>query len=275
MVLALLVCFTCQTAWGWGQEGHSAVAEIAQRRLSPEARAAVLQVLGPTSMASAANWADDIKDERPETAAWHFVNIPLSATAYDKADQCKPTPAGDCIVEELRRLQVQLRCETNPLRSRESLKMAIHLVGDIHQPLHTIGDLRGGNQVDVVIYTKGFLCSKDCKVSPAATNLHSAWDSGLIQKISWNWGGLVDAIENGWLASPDAHSPNVDGGAPEQWAVETHRLAQEVWMLTPKNNVLDDDYFAKVAPVIERQLGIAGLRLARFLNDVYSNNRCP
>src|SRR5690242_8680682 len=73
----LLAAFPLDFAFAWGEDGHSIVAEIAQRRLNDTARAAVDKVLKHGSMASVANWADDVKfTARPETKAWHFVDIP-------------------------------------------------------------------------------------------------------------------------------------------------------------------------------------------------------
>ena len=74
----------CATAWGWGQEGHSIIAEIAQRRLTPSAVAEVTRLLGHNhSLASVASWADDEKDIRPETSNWHFVDIPINSNSFD------------------------------------------------------------------------------------------------------------------------------------------------------------------------------------------------
>ena len=81
----------------------------------------------------------------------------------------------------------------------------------------------------------------------------------------------MERLEAGWLKSPDAQ----DSGSPADWAVRTHQAAQAVWELLPANNVLDDAYLRQVLPTLDRQLGVAGLRLARFLNDAYGSNQCP
>jgi hypothetical protein len=115
--LALSAAFACafaSHALAWGQEGHSIVAEVAQRRLSPEAARMVERLLGRGhSLASVASWADDVRDMRPETSNWHFVDIPLAAPKYDAARDCKNDPKyGFCIVAELDRLRRELRCAT-------------------------------------------------------------------------------------------------------------------------------------------------------------------
>ena len=91
----------------------------------------------------------------------------------------------------------------------------------------------------------------------------------------FDWGAYVDRLEQGWLKGPDAQKSGIDGGTPADWAVETHAAAATVWELLPPNHVIDDDYYRKVLPVLDRQLGVAGLRLARFLNEAYGSSVCP
>ncbi len=274
IVLLLCLCFP-GAAFAWGQEGHSIVAEIAQRRLSPEAAAMVEKLLGRGhSLASVASWADEFRanggEEGNKTAKWHFVDIPLKETNYDKDRDCAPDPAnGDCVVAELNRLiKTELRCAKDEDQVR-ALKYAVHFVGDIHQPLHTVQDLRGANKLEFGIYMSGLTCKPD-KCSPlAATDLHTLWDSTLIQRDYWNWGHYVDVLEEGWLKSQDAQG--VDGGKPEDWAVETHAKAKEVWDMSPAGTLLDDTYLKKAIEIINRRLGVAGLRLAKVLNDAYAD----
>ena len=99
-------------ALAWGQEGHSIIAEIAQRRLSPEAARSVEQLLGRGhSLASIASWADDARDTRQETSNWHFVDMPLAVRKYSASRDCANDPkSGFCIVAELDALRNDLRC---------------------------------------------------------------------------------------------------------------------------------------------------------------------
>lgn len=290
---ALLLPLLSVPAFAWGQEGHSIVAEIAQRRLSPQAAAAVEQLLGRGhSLASVANWADDFRstEQGKPTQNWHFVDIPLAQKDYDATRDCKLDPGkGDCIVAELRRLKdAELLCPTGDKQKDEpgvtALKFAVHFIGDIHQPLHTVDELTGGNDYEVGINMQGATCRiQKCtddvmcrtpRCNPAAvTNLHVMWDSTLIQRRYWNWGAYVDALEEGWLRSPEAQS--VDGGTPEDWAVETHGEAQSAWSKAQAKTVLDDAYLNddEIKSILDRQLAVAGLRLARFLNEAYVS--CP
>jgi hypothetical protein len=272
--IALSAALACLQALAWGPEGHSIVAEIAQRRLSPEAAAMVEQLLGRGhSLASIASWADNVREERPETRGWHFVDIPLAITRYAAAKVCKKSDKGDCAVAELDRLKNDLRCASGEQKT-EALKFAVHLIGDIHQPLHTVDELSGGNGLKVDIFLRGLKCTGTCTPTRSSTNFHAAWDEGLINETVWDWGAYVDRLDAGWLKSSEAMT-GIDGGTPAGWVEETHGFARTVWDLRPAGDVLDDTYYRNVLPILDRQLGVAGLRLARFLNEAYASNLCP
>ena len=132
----LAVAFGGQ-ALAWGQEGHSIIAEIAQRRLSPEAARGVELLLGRGhSLASVASWADDIRDVRPETSDWHFVDMPLAARKYSASRDCAKDPtSGFCIVAELDALRHDLRCASGNDQV-EALKFAVHFVGEPSTTAH-------------------------------------------------------------------------------------------------------------------------------------------
>ena len=269
MLLAWVASF--ELAFAWGQEGHSIVAELAQRRLSPAAATAVETILGKGhSLASIASWADDQRTAHTESYNWHFVDIPIASNAYDPATQCKPGPKGDCAIAALDRLKQQLRCGDAAARL-DALRFAVHLVGDIHQPLHTVDEARGGNDIAVKVTFKGNTCSKNCDLD---TNFHAVWDSTLIQRYVWNWGAYVDKLEAGWLATPEAADPALVAGTPTDWVLQTHSTAQTVWNAKPANNVLDDAYYQQALPVLDKQLALGGLRLAAWLNDTLSSTVC-
>ena len=267
-------CVLSTQAYAWGQEGHSIVAEIAQRRLSPGAAAAVQDLLGPGhSLGAIGSWADDVRDERPNTYNWHFVDIPLDRATYQPAQDCKQdAEKGDCTIAELERLKTELRCGSSDTKI-EALKFAVHFVGDAHQPLHTVLEQKGGNGVQVDVFMAGKTCTGTCHPTHSHSNFHAFWDSGLIMKTVWDWGAYVDRLEAGWLKSGEA--VGVDGGTPTDWVVETHKAATTVWNLVPDTKVLDDSYYDQVLPILDRQLGLAGLRLASYLNSAYSSNTCP
>ncbi len=272
LTLSLLLVQT-QVAFGWGQEGHSIIAELAQRRLTPDAAAQVGTILGKGhSLASISSWADDVRDAHPETYKWHFVDIPLADTTYDPVKECVPGPKGDCAIAALERLKHILQCSTDPAERLDELRFAVHLLGDIHQPLHTVDEARGGNDIAVTVTFKGVTCRKDCELH---TNFHAVWDVTLIERTVWDWGAYVDKLENGFLAAPEAKDPALVAGTPADWVLQTHAAAVTIWNAKPESNELDDTYYQAVLPVVDKQLALCGLRAAAWLNDAFTPNTCP
>src|SRR5689334_14950394 len=149
--LLLAVAVTCGSgsALAWGQEGHRVVALIAERHLTPAARAEAAQLLaieGASGMAAVASWADDFRSTHRQTAPWHFVNIPLAAAGYDHARDC---PDEQSVVAKPNEFAAVLADRSARDRKRAlALKFLIHLVADLHQPLHASDRHdRGGNEV--------------------------------------------------------------------------------------------------------------------------------
>lgn len=270
----LLAGMPLREVGAWGQEGHSVIAEIAQRRLSPATAAGVERLLGRGhSLASVASWADNVREAHPETYNWHFVSIPRAAGSYDAARDCKAQPGGDCVVAEIERLREELRCAPSEEQRRDALRYAVHFIGDIHQPLHALGDERGGNGLAVQVEWHGLTCTGRCVPKKTDTNFHSVWDSAIITSTVWDWGAYVNRLEDGWLRSTLAQG--ADGGSAADWANASHALGQAAWNAVPDNRVLGDPYYQQVLPVVDRQLALGGLRLARFLNEAYASQACP
>jgi len=264
----------------WGEEGHAIVAEIAQRRLNDTARAAIANILRSSapeltyaSLASFASWADDYRPQHTETTNWHFVDIPLQENTYDPMRECKSDdPKGDCIIAELERLKNnEVRCKTGDEQFK-ALKFAVHFVGDIQQPLHTVLEEVGGNNIVVEVQMKGNICTGSCVPTTDFAKFHAVWDSVLIQKTVFAWGSYVERLEGDWLKSADA--AGADGGTPTDWALEAHKAAQVVWAAKPANNILTDAYYKTALPILDRQLAVGGLRLARFLNEAFAPQSC-
>ncbi|MFT7724802.1 MAG: S1/P1 nuclease [Roseateles sp.] len=265
-----LVPVACQA---WGQEGHAIVAEIAQRRLTPAAAAGVAQLQGGASLASVASWADDVRGQRPGDFNLHFVNLPRGARAYDAQAHCAPSAKGDCVVAALGRAQQALRCGPTEEARREALRYVVHFVGDLHQPLHATGDLEGGNGFKVHGSLHGQTCKGACALESG--NLHSLWDAGLIRRAVWAWGAYVDRLEQTLLATQDFDLKS-GGDQPADWALQSHAVGELVWndQLIPADGRIDDAYYAAVLPVLDQQLALGGLRLARLLNETFAPGSC-
>jgi hypothetical protein len=270
----------------WGQEGHAIVAEIAQRRVSPQVNQKINALLGSElpalksaqfSLASVASWADDyLHANHDETKNWHFVDIPFDRDFYNAAVDCKLDPKyGDCIVNALARFRLTLADCAKPIADRAmALKFVVHFVGDIHQPLHattgvspdTAGDDQGGNLIAVT--------SLDQAGKPQSSNLHKVWDSDLILRKVYDWGEYVRLLETQWLPGKDIAA--LQAGEPVDWAQDAHRAAHDVVYNFRPDHVIDDEYYRDAIPIVDRQLALAGLRLARVLNEALQPTaQCP
>jgi hypothetical protein len=256
LLVAVFALAPVQEAAAWGASGHSIVAEIAQRRLHPRALRQVKKLLGgEKSLASIASWADDITLLRPNTANWHFVNIPYDADDYLPARDCPETAKGDCAINAIARSRAVLADARAPAQQRaEALKFLVHFVGDVHQPLHcTDRNDAGGNKVAVAFFG-------------SAMSLHAVWDYGIIDKHTFDWGQYVDELERNWIAGKDL--ARLQRGSPVDWALEAHKLAVEVVYVLPEDLKLGEDYYRRALPVVDRQLALAGVRLAALLNQI-------
>jgi hypothetical protein len=246
--------FSATEADAWGASGHAIVAELAQHRLTQSALREVRQLLGEkVSLASVANWADTIAATRTETQDWHFVEIPLGATSYDTARDCGPTRRGDCIVKAIERQRATLAGTT---ARAEALRFLVHLVGDIHQPLHCAErrDDAGGNELKITWFG-------------SRISLHELWDVELIEHRTYDWGDYVDYLESRILTQK-----GFDGlrfGTPAEWAWEGHEAAVQAAYALPANLDLGRDYYEQSRPTVERHLALAGIRLAELLNEAF------
>jgi hypothetical protein len=251
--LALAGLLLPAPAWAWGPQGHEIVALIAMAELSPPARSQVARLLGGTAMmVHDSNWADEIRDQRRNTAAWHYVDIPLAAPGYDPRRDC---PSQDCVVAQI---DNDLRVLSNPRLSNsaraEALRFLIHFVADVHQPLHAEDhDDRGGNQVRVMI-------------GRYRANLHRVWDSEVVDALGSDAGREANSIER---SITPAERKNWSSGTPAGWANEAHAIARDQIYppLAGRREVrLPRDYAYRQAPVTRLLLAKAGVRLGFLLN---------
>jgi len=232
-------------ALAWGPEGHEVIAHIAARELTPRARAQLSALLGGDAeamMVADANWADEIRDARPDTARWHFVDIPLASAGFVRARDC---PDSNCVVGQI---EMDARAAADPGRSRavraEALKFLIHFVGDVHQPLHAIDNHdHGGNDIKL-------------RLGRYRTSLHHFWDTVLVEAMGDDAAAVAAGIA--------AHVTPRDGtlwqsGTPVGWANESWAVA--------KRGIYDRQGDPRGLARI--QLARAGVRLAWLLNAMF------
>lgn len=251
----LLVLPGANKTLGWGAEGHQVVANIAERHLTDAARAKALAILGSDgSLVEVATWADEIRHMRPKTAPWHFIDIPLRESAIVPDRDCAN---GDCVTAAITHfIGVLQDNSSSPHDKNEALKFIVHFVGDLHQPLHCEDNNdRGGNQKKVTFFGK-------------KSNLHSTWDTLIIQRINSDVESYADDLDGGIA---DSDMTQWQQGTVEDWALESHALAQNpAYRLVPRTTTpaLSNTYFNSTEPVVNKQLQKAGIRLAHILNQV-------
>ena len=207
-LFALIFSSLCTpaAAFAWGCEGHQLIALIALKQLVPNALNKAHQLLRGKPIDShlerlceasaldvlvnVSTWADDIRNERRETAHWHFVEIPLNAPRNDLNHFC-PSEAG-CVVKAIHEHADLLRSGSGTIRKKaEALMFLIHFVGDLHQPLHTAGNGdRGGNCLPIAFFgTRPELqgnTMEELAKENFRPNLHAVWDNDLVKRVSGN-----------------------------------------------------------------------------------------
>ncbi len=249
-------------AYAFGELGHEVIAALAQDMLTPKARAQVQSILAtagnggpPPNLAGIAVWADKIRSLRPETRPWHFANIQIGDPGYDPARVDTP----NVLTALDRELAVLRRPAADRYSREEALKWVVHLVGDLHQPLHVGEDHdRGGNDDKV-------------KVNRRTYNLHAVWDFVLLERLHLDLDSLHAMLAGDIAADPAFISRNAHG-TPRNWVDETHVKSRACYLLHGKPMrkgiavSLDRDYIHGATLMVLDQLKIAGVRLAFVLN---------
>lgn len=253
ILLIISALFVTLNSFGWGQRGHDAVAYIAECNLQPEVYQKVVLALGGHSLVYYANWMDNASnsDAYRYTKTWHYANVDKG---YTYATMSK-NPKGD-VVTAINDIVTKLKSgKLTAEQEAVNLKFLIHLVGDIHAPMHAgrLSDL-GGNQVIVKYFGEKI-------------KLHSLWDTNLIEDCHrWSY--------TEWQQQLDKHCPaerkaEIAKGIPIDWLEESHKLAENIYLASPKNAKLWYYYINYYTPRIEERILAGGLRLAMLLNEIY------
>lgn len=252
ILTSLLLTIACLNAWAWGQKGHDVTAYIAEQHLTPTAKAAVESILDGRSIIYWANWLDNASHQRPlaYTKTWHYKNI-YEGVRYEEAPA---NPAGDAVTAIKSRIEILNNPESSLEERQLALKILIHVVGDIHMPLHMghATDL-GGNRIKVKFFNR-------------ENNLHSVWDSSLPESAhKWSYTEWQQQIDR---ANP-ALQTEIISGTVDDWAKETVAIASDVYTyFQPGANISYND-IARWTPTIEQQFLRGGLRLAYLLNTIF------
>jgi hypothetical protein len=249
-ILCVLIGFLCVCeTFGWGATGHRASGLIAEQYLTKKAKKKISALLGQQSLAMVSTWMDEIRSDSTYnyTTDWHWTTIPDGGKYEDVA----ANPDGK-VVMMIEKFVTELKSgKLNTQQQAEYVKMLVHLVGDIHQPLHVgrPGD-RGGNEVKV-------------KWAGGDSNLHRVWDSDMIDDTKLSYTELALA-----LGKPDAATVKKwQQASVREWAHESMRMRPNVYAVG--NGSLGYRYSYKNMPSAKERILQAGIRLAGLLNQIY------
>jgi nuclease S1 len=258
LAIGCVILGLARPALAWGPRGHRASAKLAESRLSPRAKAIMRDLLEPgESLADASTWSDENSRDIPGSAAWHFVNVPVSALHYDPRD-CRPR---GCVVSKIAEFR-SILADPHASRSRRrtALRFFLHLVQDLHQPMHVADrNDRGGNNLQLRYgrYDN--------------TNLHQVWDSGLLNQGYRNEAELIRTMDD------LAHRPEAGlwlKGEIEDWADESLEVGRHAYLIPGTKTYLRTgdsigrDYERANLPLVTNRLARSGVRLAFLLNEI-------
>ncbi len=244
-VFFLLLC--CNRAVAWGPEGHAIVGRLALRLVKEDVRKNLLNILGNMSVDTAANWMDIMKSNgdyefmRP----WHYIDFPK--------DQPYQPDNSDNIVNRLLITYHELN-HKNTLcfdQVRTDLLVLLHLVGDLHMPLHTAYDDDLGGNKRIIQYD-----------SIKTHNLHTFWDEDIISLTHITDDDCLQFFNNTQLDTMST----IDFVA---WMKDSRSLLPAVYDFSGFE--LSKAYLQKNKITVEQQLMKAGTRLACLLNKLFSD----
>lgn len=235
----------------WGSTGHRATGEIAEKHLKRSVKRKIEKLLKGQSLAFVSTYADQIKSDRSydKYYTWHYVNMPFDKT-YEESEK---NSRGDIITGINKCIEV-LKNETSSDEDKAFfLKMLVHFLGDLHQPMH-IGraEDKGGNDIQVRWFNEG-------------TNLHRVWDENMIEK----WGmSYLELAENTDDLSKEQIKA-IQKGSVLDWMRDTRKLTKPVYESVEAGEKLRYRYSYDHFPTVRKQLQKGGLRLAKLLNDIF------
>ncbi len=250
--------FASIDAFAWGQKGHDVVAYIAEQHLTKKAKKNLNKILDGKSLVYYSNWLDNVQNSPywtggyERTKTWHYFNVDRGYTL----ETMEKNPKGDAlcamnmIIDSLENHNSEL---TDSVRL-DYVRMMIHIVGDIHCPMH-VGRKsdRGGNDLKV-------------KWFRTATNLHSVWDSRLVESMhSWTYTEWQQNLDR----CTKKEIEQLSAGEVRDWLEETWNISKNIYKYSERGDDYSYQYVFDHQKVVERQLLVAGYRLAALLNRIF------
>ncbi len=250
IIITLLLAISAQLAFAWGSVGHRAIAEIAYKNLDKETKEEIIKILDSDYLPLWANWADEIRADEGEYKKLgelpHYVNM--------KSDETFEIVKGKSytIYEAYNEQLATLADKTKNKEDRAiALKLLIHFIGDMHQPMHCARpDDRGGNLIDVTWFGR-------------KTNLHKVWDSALINFTALSYTELAKFSEYYSIAADNT----IKSTDPAIWLNESKEIADIIYK-TIGNGVFSYSYPYEYLETVYTQIEKAGIRMAEVFNEI-------
>tara|TARA_B100000886_G_scaffold309413_1_gene243571 strand:- start:777 stop:1553 length:777 start_codon:yes stop_codon:yes gene_type:complete len=235
----------------WGKTGHRVVGEVASKYISKNTRTSLDKILGGQSLAYISTYADEIKSDKKYSKynVWHYANLNLNETYRSSYKN----PNGDVVKAIKTSIEILKSKSSTNNEKQFFLKLLVHFVGDLHQPLH-LGkkEDRGGNDIDILWFGK-------------KSNLHRLWDSDIIDSSKFSFTELSQNLP----AISLEKRKKITSSSIDSWIQETHAFTQKIYMELPENKNLGYKYSYENFKIIRCQLLKAGLRLAFILDDIF------
>lgn len=252
ILLIVISLMFAPDAFGWGQKGHDVVAYVAEQNLPRRVARKVEKALEGHSLVYYSNWLDNASHtaEYAHTSTWHYANVDEGYTY-----QTMPKNADGDVVTAIDEIAAQLKSgKLSAEQESVALRMLIHLMGDLHCPMHAghKSDY-GGNTVEVFYFGR-------------PSKLHSVWDSSLVESAhNWSYSEWQREIDR----QPRAVDKQMQQGSAEEWFSETVAVCEGIYKDMPAGTKISYNEVSKYAPIIEQQLLKGGLRLAKLLKEIY------
>lgn len=235
----------------WGQTGHRTIGKIAEDYLKPKTKRKIAEILNGQSLALVSTFGDDIKSDSQYRYlnTWHYVNMPFGV----KYEDSEKNPKGDMVTGIEKCLEVIADKNASKDEKAFYLKMLVHLLGDLHQPMHVgRAEDKGGNDIQVRWFNDG-------------TNLHAVWDSKMINHFQMTY---TEMAENADEISKE-QVKYLQQGSIIDWVNETQQLAIKTYATVNSGDKLSYSYMYQNFELVRSQLQKGGIRLAKVLNDLF------
>ncbi|NIM35361.1 MAG: S1/P1 Nuclease [Hydrotalea flava] len=244
------------TSMAWGMLGHRVVGQIAESYLTPKAAAAIKDILGNETMALASTWADFVRSdhEYDYISPWHYINVADNLTQ----EELNAYLAQDTIADAYTKINFLANELKRKDLSKDVKKMyvrlLIHIVGDVHQPMHVSREEdAGGNKIKVFWFGQ-------------PTNLHSVWDDKLISSEQLSYTEYTNAINytnkaqrQAWMQQPIS-----------QWIYDSYVIAQKLYAeVKAPDQKLSYRYVYDHIQTANEQLLKGGVHLAGLMNQIF------